>query len=152
MISCAEVRPVTSIPSVNPSGPRDDPAVQLPTQELKGLLASVTFRSLLPSATRTHAIDLRLTNRESSAKSNVSIERITLDRLATQFHRPPSVTLWDRGSGIDYPMVATWNLPTPPPHATLQILVRYENSRGNVVDVQFHWDVRFDMPMPLTSH
>ncbi len=152
MISCAEVGPVTSIPAVDPSGPADDPAVQLPPQELRGLLASVTFRTLIPDVSRTHAIDLRLTNRESSAKSNVSIERITLDRVVTQFRRPPSMTLWNRGSGIDYPMVACWNLPSPPPRATLQILVRYENSRGKVVDVQFHWDVRFDLPVPLTSH
>lgn len=151
IVSCAQVPPATSIPAVDPNAPLDDPTVQLPSQEMKGLLAQVTFRSLLPTASRTHAIDLRLSNRESSAKNNVRIERVTLDRFSTQFSRPPSITLWTRGSGIDYPMLASWNLPSPPPRCTLKILVRYENSRRSVVDVPFQWDVRFDTPAPLNS-
>jgi hypothetical protein len=149
VVSCTSERLPTSIPPANPAISLDDPSVQLPAQQSKGLLAVVTFHSLPPAASRTHSIDLRLINQDIYPKTNLNIDQITLDYCPTYFRSPPSATLWNRGSSVDYPDVAGWNLPNPPPRSTLVVRMHYENTLGRPIDVLFKWELCFDAPIPV---
>lgn len=145
-ISCTKETSATLTADVTPEDYRNDSFLRLPEQELKGLRADVTFRTLPPTARRTHAIDLCLTNRESSFKTNVYIQQIILAGFTTQFRHPPVTTLWTLGSSADYPMVASWNIYNAPLRGTLQILVRYEDKLGRGTNVTFQWAVPLSTP------
>src|SRR5687768_10139843 len=103
-------------------------ASQLPPQEWKGLRAEGTLRALPQPGPYTHTLDLRLTNASSESEQNVSIEGVTLGAATADFERPPTTTLWQRGSSADYPSAARWDVPQPAPSGLpLHVIVRYEH-------------------------
>jgi hypothetical protein len=129
---------LTDDPPIGPATLVDE---RLPVQEWKGLRAEATLRSLWPASIDTHALDIRLTNTESAPKKYVSIEAVTLGRQVTHFRRPPLATLWRRGSSVDYPRVASWEIRRPPAvRQPLEVVVRYQGAGAGVI-VTFHWEV-----------
>ena len=131
----------------SPLPPSDEKrvAAELPEQQVKGLLATAYFKRPDHPGVFTHSLDLKLTNREEIPKMNVTIERVSLGGYMTYFGPPPTVTLWSRGSSMDYPVIASWIFPPGArTRAPLDVVVRYEDTTGKGVTAHFHWEVTID--------
>ena len=145
-IGCAR-RGEASAEMPNPPPPSEDPRIpsQLPEQQSKGLLVTATFKQLHLPSQFSHTLDLRLTNRESAPKMNLSVERVNLSGFMTYFVPSPTTTLWTRGAAVDYPAIASWKLPPGlRAQAPLDVEVRYEDTTGKGVIAKFHWDVTIE--------
>jgi hypothetical protein len=141
-----------ALPSLPPPSDIRQFETRLPEQEMRGLRAAADFKVLHYPIQYTHSLDLRLTNRDSAPKTNVRVERITLDGFVTEFTPPPPATLWQRGSSVDYPSIALWTLPgSLRARVPLEVLVRYEDRFGKGIVVQFRWEVIIESSDPLTG-
>jgi hypothetical protein len=125
------------------SGGTEDAALVLPTQYRTGLRIDGVLRTWPTPGSRSHTLDLRLTNTGDEMKQFVGVENVTLDNQFTYFRKPPVETLYRRGSAVDFPSLASWDLrETPlPAHYPLGVTVRYQGRHGNVV-ATIQWDVQ----------
>jgi hypothetical protein len=125
------------------TGRTQDAALVLPTQYRAGLRIDGVLRSWPTPGSRSHTLDLRLTNNNDEMKQFVGIDNVTLDSQLTYFRRPPVETLYRRGSAVDFPSVAGWDLRRArlPAHYPLGVTVRYQGRHGNVV-AAIQWDVQ----------
>jgi hypothetical protein len=144
--ACERPQTLGQLPAAEPQPPgglaSSDLVRPLPPQYRAGLRVEATLRTSRAPWGRGHALDLRLTNLEDDAKRRVTVEKVTLGHALTEFRRPPVVTLWRRGSTIDYPAVATWPVREPPVRVMrpLVVVVHYDGRHGGVV-APFQWDV-----------
>jgi hypothetical protein len=158
-VSCAQPQPPATAGAgaavmASTTGVSDragDPLVSrpqiLPPQYRAGLRAEAALRTAQSPWERGHTLDLRLTNTEDDAKRFLSVEKVVLGHELTHFRRPPLATLRRRGSSMDYPGIAGWDVGEPSLRVLrpLVVMVRYEGSRGVVV-ASFQWDVWLESP------
>lgn len=118
----------------------------LPPLWRAGLRVEAALRASDHPWGRSLELDVRISNTEDEPKRYLGIEKISLGHQLTHFHPPPVMTLARRGSWVEYPGVASWEVREPPLKVMLPlyVLVRYEGRRGVGVVVPFQWDVWVD--------